>query len=99
MCSSDLSLPVLNKEAVRKAISFGATVNATINKRSRVRSEIVGRNGTLQRYKSNKRLIGKGQNNRSGDHLGSPLFKLKRLAKVDLIIRSAVCIQLIGDLK
>jgi len=28
------SLPVLNKEAVRKAISFGAAVNATINKRS-----------------------------------------------------------------
>ena len=25
------SLPVLNKEAVRKAISFGAAVNATIN--------------------------------------------------------------------
>ena len=28
------ALPVLNKEAVRKAISFGAAVNATINKRS-----------------------------------------------------------------
>ena len=28
------ALPVLNKEAVRKAISFGAAVNATVNKRS-----------------------------------------------------------------
>ncbi|WP_069632123.1 Asp-tRNA(Asn)/Glu-tRNA(Gln) amidotransferase subunit GatB [Campylobacter pinnipediorum] len=28
------ALPVLNKEAVRKAISFGAAVNATINKKS-----------------------------------------------------------------
>ncbi|WP_033917130.1 Asp-tRNA(Asn)/Glu-tRNA(Gln) amidotransferase subunit GatB [Campylobacter sputorum] len=28
------ALPVLNKEAVKKAISFGAAINATINKRS-----------------------------------------------------------------